>query len=120
MLVRRIVVAYFSMSVFALLFGDQLIHALSINNFLFVTLFCMLGPFASISFAIWGRGYPAMADWSVHWPIVAYYGVTTTLLAGSFALSIRRNRIARWFGRLAGAVIWVASGYLMLLGLMSI
>jgi hypothetical protein len=107
------------MSVLALLFGDQLIHAFS-NDILFVTLFCVLGPFASISFAIWGRGYPAMADWSVHWPIVAFYVVTTTLLGGSFALSIRRSRIARWVGLLAGAVIWVASGYLMLLGLMSI
>jgi hypothetical protein len=118
--VRGIVVAYFSVSVFALLFGDQLIHAFSFNDILFVTLFCVLGPFASISFAIWGRGYPAMADWSVHWPIVAFYVVTTTLLAGSFALSIRRNRIARWFGLFGGAVIWVASGYLMFLGLMSI
>jgi len=119
MTVRRIVIGYFSTSLVALLFGSSLIDAIDaiprIGDSFMSVLFCMLGPFAFLSYVIRGRGYPSMAEWSVSWFGVSLYVLATALLAGCLALSIRQNRFVRLTSYAAASVIWALSGYLMLL-----
>jgi hypothetical protein len=110
---RRLVIAYFTLSLLALIFGGPLLSGIP---YLWGVPHILFGPFSILSHAIWGRGYPSMADWSISWFSMTLYVLATALLAGCVMLAIQRNRLMRVMGYGAAVVIWALSGYLMLIG----
>jgi hypothetical protein len=113
--VRGIVVGYVLLSLFVLIAGRSILHTLPLwdHALIYLGVHAALGPLAVMSYAIWGRGYSSILDWSLHGPAIVVYLTATLLLAAALALAVRRLRYVRWIGYVLAAIVWVGTGFLM-------
>jgi uncharacterized BrkB/YihY/UPF0761 family membrane protein len=106
--VRNIAIAYGMASLFVLAFGLPIL--VSVGLYPLVVLLILLGPLGSLH-------YLAIDPGSMLLPTLTLYVSATALLAVClFFLSRHKNRGVRIAASCVAAVIWIASGYVTLMG----
>jgi hypothetical protein len=116
MSVRIWTTGYCVLTAAAVFLGRDVIAAIPyIHNLFQKVMFCVLGPFAVASYTTIGQWTWPLTHLYVLWFGVLLYILTTLLLAGCLALSIKGTEPFRVIGYVAFGIVWMVSGFVTLI-----